>query len=170
MASTFARLRRRHETLNRIYRTPPEQRSWWWRLALKFMIGQFQATVRRRYLASIPVAVRLSPTVVFGHDFNGIHLSHEAKLGERVTIMQFVTIGEHHRTKEAPIIGDDVFIGPNACIIGKCEIGNGARIGPGVVLVNATVPPGSLIVNKAAYDLTNDRWVSDRAAIPTDQA
>ena len=161
MASTFARLRRRHQQLNRIYNLPAEQRSWWWRLTLRFWIGQFQSAVRRRYLASVPVAVRLSPTVAFGHDFNGVHLSHNTRIGERVTIMQHVTIGEHQRTKEAPVINDDVFIGPNACIIGRCIIGQGAKIGPGVVLVNAAVPPGAIIVNSAAYDLTNQRWAHD---------
>ncbi len=93
-----------------------------------------------------------------------MHLSHNARIGEHVTIMQHVTIGEHQRTKEAPVIEDDVFVGPNACIIGRCRIGQGARIGPGVVLVNATVPAGALIVNSGAYDLTNHRWAHDRAA------
>ena len=85
--------------------------------------------------------------------------------------MQHVTIGEHQRTKEAPVIGNDVFIGPNACIIGKCIIGDGAKIGPGVVLVNVDIPVGATIVNNAAYDQTNQRWAADTgdplAARPT---
>lgn len=103
----------------------------------------------------------------FVHQITGVHITRDARIGDRCTIMQNVTIGENmtsERHPGSPTIGDDVFIGSGAQIIGPCHIGDGAKIGAGVVLVNVNVPAGAVIVNGSAYDLTNGRFVHRRAS------
>ena len=53
---------------------------------------------------------------------SGIHIEHQ------------VTIGAERR--ESPVIGDDVFIGAGAKIIGNVRIGDGARIGANAVVID----------------------------------
>ncbi len=54
--------------------------------------------------------------------------------GSRVTIMHQVTIGAEGR--RSPILGDDVFVGAGAKIIGAVSVGDGARIGANAVVVH----------------------------------
>ena len=76
------------------------------------------------------------------HGLNGIVISHNAIIGENVTIFHQVTIGEGNGG--APTIGDNCYIGAGAKIIGGIKIGNNVRIGAGCVVFrdipdNATV-------------------------------
>ena len=78
------------------------------------------------------------------HGLNGIIVSHNAKIGKNCRIYHQVTIGEG--TGGAPSIGDDVLIGAGAKLIGGIQIGDRARIAPGVVVMcdvpaDATVLP-----------------------------
>jgi serine O-acetyltransferase len=54
--------------------------------------------------------------------------------GERVFIEHQVTIGAERR--QSPHLGNDVFIGAGAKIIGSVEIGDGARVGANAVVVH----------------------------------
>lgn len=66
---------------------------------------------------------------------SGIHLEHQ------------VTIGAERR--QSPTIGDNVFIGTGAKIIGNVKIGDGARIGANAVVVE-DVPEGRTAVGVPA--------------------
>lgn len=65
-----------------------------------------------------------------------------AKIGQNLYLSQGVTIGKAHAGQKAgvPEIGDDVFIGPNACIFGQIKIGNEAVIGANSVVVKDVAP------------------------------
>jgi serine O-acetyltransferase len=63
----------------------------------------------------------------------------DARIGARCRIHQGVTIGAGRNGY--PVIGDDVFIGPNAVILGGVTIGDGAFIYPSAV-VTKDVPQG----------------------------
>lgn len=65
---------------------------------------------------------------------NGIIVSYYANIGENCTIMQQVTIAEEHG--KAASIGNNVFIGAGAKIIGGVHIGNNVKIGANAVVVN----------------------------------
>ena len=66
-----------------------------------------------------------------------------AKIGYNCTIHPQVLIGGD-RGKGAPIIGNNVFIGNGAKIIGNCKIGNWCFIAPGAV-VTKDIKEGSLV-------------------------
>jgi len=78
----------------------------------------------------------------------GLHIIHpervrihaDAVIGDRVGIMHGVTIGTN-MFPGSPTIGNDVFIGVKATIIGKIKIGDGARIAANTLVIS-DVPPG----------------------------
>ena len=77
------------------------------------------------------------------HGLNGIVLTHEAVIGKNCTIFHQVTIGGGKGG--APVIGDDVMIGPGAKILGGVHIGNRVNIGANAVVVK-DVPDDTTVV------------------------
>lgn len=79
---------------------------------------------------------------ILGHALNGIIIAGGAKIGKNCTISHQVTIGRSKN--EAPIIGNNVYIGPGAKIFGGIRVGNNVRIGANCIVFqdipdNATV-------------------------------
>jgi serine O-acetyltransferase len=64
---------------------------------------------------------------------NGVVINSSVKGGRRVFVEHQVTIGAEKN--ESPVIGDDVFIGAGAKIVGPVSIGNHARIGANAVVL-----------------------------------
>lgn len=63
----------------------------------------------------------------------GIVIGAQSRLGSRCTIMQGVTIGAAQG--KSPKLGDHVFVGPGAKVIGGVEIGSYASIGANAVVI-----------------------------------
>jgi serine acetyltransferase len=105
-----------------------------------------------RYSALISEDTVIGPGAVLLHGFLAVRITKAAVIGARCTFAPNVSIAAHG--KHAPVIGDDVFIGAGAVIVGRCRIGNGAQIGAGVTITNSVVPAGATIINKSAYNLT----------------
>lgn len=70
-------------------------------------------------------------------------------IGDGCTILQHVTIGSNTLSdsegKGAPSIGNNVFIGAGACVIGNVRIGNDVRIGANTT-VYKDVPDNCTVV------------------------
>jgi serine O-acetyltransferase len=76
----------------------------------------------------------------------GIAINHHAKIGSNCTIYQGVTIGGDVGKKSgAPVIGDKVWIGPNAVLAGKIIVGSNVLIA-GNSYVNFDVPDNSIVL------------------------
>lgn len=90
--------------------------------------------------------------------FGGIILNTQSSLGENCNISQGMTIGVKHAGKYAgvPKIGNRVYIGPNAILIGGIEIGDDAAIGAGAV-VTKPVPPRAVMVGNPARIISYKR-------------
>ena len=67
------------------------------------------------------------------------------QIGARLQVHQGVTVGWDYKGNRRPIIGDDVFIGAGAKVLGAITIGDGARIGANAVVV-CDVPAGGTAV------------------------
>lgn len=72
-----------------------------------------------------------------------IVVHYNAKIGRNCTIYQFVTIGGDVKGN-APIIGDNCFIGAGAVIVVRVVIGNNVTIGANAV-VNKNVPDNATV-------------------------
>jgi serine O-acetyltransferase len=66
---------------------------------------------------------------------NGVVIHEDARIGEDCMIMQQVTVGMIG-DGDVPTIGNRVYIGAGAKIIGKVVVGDGARIGANAVVVS----------------------------------
>ena len=83
------------------------------------------------------------------HGIQGIFISNEAKLGKDVVIFQQVTIGSNNlpgsKRPGSPHIGNNVYIGAGAKLIGGITIGDNCRIGANAV-VYEDMPANSVAV------------------------
>lgn len=104
---------------------------------------------RRDYM-EISDQTRIGPGFYVGHPV-GITINPRAVIGKNVNIHKGVTIGQENRgpRKGVPKIGDDVWIGINAMIVGNVTIGDDVLIAP-LSFVNFDVPDHSVVVGNPA--------------------
>jgi len=95
---------------------------------------------------SIENFAQIGEGLILPHGMN-IAISNGATIGSHCTICQGVTIGSivEGTRKGEPIIEDNVFIGPNAVIVGGIIIGHNAIIA-GNSFVNFDVPENSIVI------------------------
>lgn len=76
----------------------------------------------------------------------GVVVHSLARIGKNCNLHQGVTIGRKHRGRQegAPSVGDEVWIGPGAKLVGAITVGDGAVIGPNCV-VSEDVPAGGVL-------------------------
>lgn len=81
----------------------------------------------------------------------GVVIGETASVGDRTLIYKGVVLGGTSLEQKIrhPQIGRDVVIGSNACVLGAIEVGDGARVGSGSVVVRA-VPAGATVVGVPA--------------------
>ena len=89
-----------------------------------------------RFGYDIPAETTIGKGFYIGH-IGGIVITSKAIIGNNCNISQGVTIGYSSRGKNKgyPTIGDKVYIGPGAVIIGNVKIGNNAAIGANAVVL-----------------------------------
>lgn len=99
-----------------------------------------------KYGIQIPGITKIGKGFYIGH-FGTIVVNSNAIIGDNVNISQGVTIGQANRGRNegTPIIGNEVYIGPGAKIVGNVKIGNNVAIGANAV-VTKDVPTGAVVV------------------------
>lgn len=98
-----------------------------------------------RIVFNSDIYCRLPPDIHLPHPY-GVVMHAQAVIGRRVTVMQQVTLGGKDPDEgAAPVIGNDVFIGAGARVLGDVRIGDGAVIGANAV-VTRDIPPGMTVV------------------------
>jgi len=120
-----------------------------------------------RYGFQIPSATDIGPGLFIGH-FGIIVISINAKIGTNCNIAHNVTIGAARGKRAgAPEIGDRVWIGTGAVIVGKIKIENDVLIAPNS-FVNRDIPSNTLVIGNPAKliskinptkDYINNQWV-----------
>lgn len=116
--------------------------------------GKFWRVVLRKH--QIKYGFQIYPDTQIGEGFylghwGALVINPKAKIGKNCNIAQGVTIGQQNRGRNEgyPTIGDEVWIGPNAVIVGNITIGNNVLIAPNVYL-NTNVPSNSVVVGNPA--------------------
>ncbi len=95
------------------------------------------------YACDLPYTVELGKNVGLFHNGLGVVIHRNAKIGEGTKIYQNVTIGGNGRPEAlngVPTIGENVFIGSGAVVMGPISIGDNAKIGANAV-VTKSIPP-----------------------------
>lgn len=88
--------------------------------------------------------------VVIDHGM-GIVIGETATVGDGCLLYKGVVLGgvSLNRTKRHPQLGSNVVVGSNAIVLGAIDVGDGARIGSGSVVVRP-VPSGATVVGVPA--------------------
>lgn len=99
-----------------------------------------------KYGFQIPYQAQIGPGLYIGH-FGTIIVSVNAIIGKNCNLSPGVTIGRDHRGERrgSPSIGDHVWIGTNAVLVGKITVGNNVLIAPNA-FVNFDVPDNSIVL------------------------
>jgi len=84
---------------------------------------------------SIPPSTEIGSGFYIGH-FGGIVINGKSVIGKNCNISHGVTLGQANRgaNKGYPTLGDNVYIGPGAKILGAVKIGNNVAIGANSVV------------------------------------
>ena len=101
----------------------------------------------------IAPAAQIGPGLLISHGV-GIVIGGYARIGSGATILHAVTIGGPYpsRRREMPTLGDEVFLGAGAMVIGDIEIGDRVFIGAGA-MVTEDVPDDSVVVSEATIEI-----------------
>ncbi len=101
---------------------------------------------RRRTGIEIHPGATIGRRVFIDHG-TGVVIGETAELGDDVTLYQGVTLGGtgKDKGKRHPTIRSHVMISTGAKVLGAIEVGEGAKIGAGAVVVRS-VPPHSTVV------------------------
>lgn len=131
----------------------------WFRLATKYKNPILKYLLFRKmtkYGIEIHVGTQIGKGFYIGH-WGGIVINSKAVFGEYCNISQGVTIGIINSGEKAgvPTIGDRVYIGPGAKIIGNVKIGNDVAIGANAV-VSSNVPDGVTVAGVPAKIISHN--------------
>jgi serine O-acetyltransferase len=105
---------------------------------------------------SIPFETSIGSGFYIGH-FGGIVVNENSVIGKNCNISHGVTLGESNRgsKKGCPVLGDNVYIGPGAKIVGNVRIGNDVAIGANCVVTH-DVPDHSVVVGIPGRVISQD--------------
>lgn len=116
---------------------------------------------RTRKKIQIPRSTIVGYGLYIGHG-GPVIINSTARIGDNCNISQFTTIGSNE--EHAAHIGDNVYIGPNVCIVEDVHIGNNVTIGAGSV-VTKDIPDNATVAGNYAKILNYNnpgRYVSNR--------
>lgn len=113
----------------------------------------------------IPFDAIIGKNLIMPHGLAGIFISQGSRIGDNCVIFQQVTIGSNtlsdSKKKGSPVIGDNVYIGAGAKIIGKVKIGNNVRIGANAVVVT-DIPDNCTVVGEKSRIINHNKDVDNR--------
>jgi len=121
-----------------------------WKKPFHFISVVLQKIIEILTGISLPAECEVGKGLYIGH-FGHLIINPRVKIGDNCNLSQGVTLGIKQRGKHAgsPLIGNRVYIGPNAIIIGKIEVGDDAAIGAGAVVTRSVSPRAVVAGNPA---------------------
>jgi len=111
-----------------------------------FIYKVFLRHYRYKYGFQIPDITQIGNGFYIGH-FGNIVINPKTIIGKNCNVAHGVTIGQANRGKQkgVPIIGNNVWIGTGAVIVGKIIIGDNVLIAPNSY-INIDIPSNSLVI------------------------
>ncbi|KAF5474966.1 hypothetical protein F2P56_006818 [Juglans regia] len=121
-----------------------------WSKGRKAMAVLLQSRTSEVFTVDIHPGARIGGGVLLDHA-TGIVIGETAIIGDNVTILHNVTLGGTGKLSgdRHPKIGDGVFIGAGAKVLGNIVIGEGAKIGAGAVVLKDVPPKATSVGNPA---------------------
>ncbi len=109
-----------------------------------------------KYHFQIGINAKIGEGFYIGH-FGRIIINENVSIGKNCNIATGVTIGQESRGKKVgtPKIGNEVWIGTNAVIVGHIKIGNNVLIAPNSY-VNFDVENNSIVIGNPAKVIHNE--------------
>ena len=87
----------------------------------------------------------IGPGLYIGH-LGGVHINPGAVLGNNCDVAHRVTIGTSAMGRQgAPILGNDVYVGTGATLLGKIKVGDGAKIAANTLVIS-NIPAGATVM------------------------
>jgi serine O-acetyltransferase len=109
------------------------------------------------YISRAITGVEIHPAAEIGREFfidhgAGVVIGETARIGDRVTLYQGVTLGGtgFQRGKRHPTVGDNVTVGSGAKLLGPIAVGDGAKVGANTVVIE-DVPPCATVVGNPGH-------------------
>lgn len=130
---------------------------WMYRIAHFFWVHGAKTFARFiSHIARFLTGIEIHPGAKIGRRFfidhgMGVVIGETSEIGNDVLLYQGVVLGgtSLEKKKRHPTVRDNVVIGAGAIVLGAIEIGEGAKIGAGSVVIK-DVPPGSTVVGVPA--------------------
>jgi serine O-acetyltransferase len=132
-----------------------------------------------RFLSALAYAwsgVEIHPGARIGSGFfidhgNGVVIGETAEIGDDCVLFHNVTLGGtgKHEGKRHPTLGDRVFVGTGAILLGPIRIGSDARIGANSFNHMRDVPPHTTVVGVPARIVKQNGQPLDRELSRTPQ-
>lgn len=109
-----------------------------------------------KYGLEISTGAKIDGGFYLGHPYN-ITVARDVQIGRNVNLHKGCTIGRENRGKRegVPVIGNNVWIGINAVVIGNISIGDDVLIAPGS-FVNRDIPSHSVVVGNPCTVHSNE--------------
>jgi serine O-acetyltransferase len=127
--------------------------SWCKHRGIPFLPGFTQRQIYRRYGLDIVVGAEIGGGLYVAHPIGTVIAV--KRMGKNCSIIAAVTVGMR-KEWTFPEIGDEVFIGAGARVLGGIIVGNNAVIGANAVVIH-DIPEGATAVGIPARIIQNDR-------------
>ncbi|KJU21893.1 Serine acetyltransferase [Salmonella enterica subsp. enterica serovar Heidelberg str. 85-0486] len=131
-----------------------------WQMRCISMVQKTEKTglwINRKLNSKFGIDIELGAVIGYGLDIPhhmGIVITKKARIGCNLSLKQNTTVGNKQGLKEDDfiIIGNNVDIGANTCIIGSITIGDNVTIGA-MSFVNKSIPANSIYITKKTSEV-----------------
>ena len=124
------------------------------------------ARLFRLWAGSYPMVVAVAPSNFGGGVYldhpHGTHLN-ARKIGKNFKCKHNVTIGNN--SGGGPVIGDNVFVGVGACVLGDITIGNNVKIGANCVVLHSVPDNATVVGNPAILVKLNNKKMDVKLSV-----
>lgn len=131
-----------------------------------YFYGYIFRKLKAKYTCDIPQQTEIGYGFKIEH-IGAIAINPNVKIGNNVNIYSGVVMGIEKRgpRKGNPVIGNNVWVGANAAIVGNITVGNNVLIAPGA-FVNFDVPNNSIVVGNPGAIKPCENAIEDYCKYP----